>query len=350
VKWLKAIIASAGPPSNVSSSKRVGFGKEKLVKRTLQFWIAMAVGLCVAPVLAQDWPQRPVRLVVPYAAGGNVDVGARIVATRLQELLGQPFVIENKPGAGGLTAADYVAKAAPDGYTIFVGANGPLLFMPVITGRAGYDWKKEFEAVGALSFTPLVLQVRPALGVRSVKDFVELAKRKDLNMGSGGAGSTNHLSSELLQSLSGTRWTTVHYKGNAPVIAALLSGEVDFSIEQVSVAMPMLKDGRVVPVAVTSRSRFPLMPDVPTFDESGYKGFEAVTWIGFFAPAGTPAPVVARFNAALNKAVVEPAIAKRFTDMGSETRAMSPEAFGDYVRSENAKWTPIVKQANIKAE
>ncbi|MEI6300517.1 MAG: tripartite tricarboxylate transporter substrate binding protein [Betaproteobacteria bacterium] len=306
--------------------------------------------LCATAAVAQEWPQRAVRLIIPYAAGGNIDVSARIVSVRLQEILGQPFVVENKPGAGGLIAADYVAKAEPDGYTIFVGANGPLLFMPVITNRANYDWKREFEAVGALAFTPLVLQVRPTLGVKTLKEFIELAKRRDLNMGSGGSGSTNHLSSELLQSLAGIRWTTVHYKGNAPVIAALLSGEVDFSIEQVSVALPMIKAGRMQAIAVTSRSRFSMLPEVPTFDEAGFSGFEAVTWTGLFAPAGTPKPVVERLNSALNQVIEDPTTVKRFADLGSQTQVMSLGSFQDYVGRENTKWTTIIRKADIKSQ
>ena len=321
------------------------------MKRILKLLSVTAMSLAWAvSALAQEWPQRPVRLIVPYAPGGNLDVAARIVGVRLQEILGQSFVVENKPGAGGLIAADFVAKAPPDGYTIFIGANGPLLFVPIVSGRVNHDWKRDFEAVGALSFTPIVLQVRPALGVKTVAEFIDLARRKDLNMGSGGAGSTNHLSSELLQSMAKVKWTTVHYKGNAPVMAALLGGEIDFAMEQASISLPFFKDGRMQPLALTSSTRFSMLPDVPTLDEAGFKGFEAVTWTGLFAPAGTPKAVVERLNAALVKIVVEPAIVKRFTDLGSDTRAMTPEAFTEYVSRENAKWTPIIKQANIKAD
>ena len=320
--------------------------------RQLQKWMTVLVlaGLCAAHAFGQEWPQRPVRLVVPFAAGGNIDIAARIVSGRLQDLLGQPFVIDNRPGAGGLIASDFVAKAEPDGYTIFVGANGPLLFMPVITGRTSFDWKQSFETVGALSFTPLVLQVRPTLGVATVKEFIDLAKRRSLNMGSGGSGSTNHLSSELLQTLAGARWTTVHYKGNAPAMTALLGGEVDFSLEQVSIALPMIREGKLRPIAVTSRNRFSMLPDVPTFDEAGFGGFEAVTWTGFFAPAGTPKAAVERLSAALRQVVEEPAIVKRFADLGSQTRAMQSAAFQEYVGRENVKWTAVIRQANIKAD
>lgn len=312
--------------------------------------LLLAAGLCAAPALGQDWPQRPVRLVIPFAAGGNIDIAARIVSGRMQDLLGQPFVIDNRPGAGGLIASDHVANALPDGYTIFVGGNGPLLFMPIITGRTQFDWRQSFETVGALSFTSLVLQMRPTLGIATVKDFVELAKRRALNMGSGGSGSTNHLSSELLQTLMGARWTTIHYKGNAPAMTALLGGEVDFSLEQVSVALPLIREGKLRAIAVTSRNRFAMLPDVPTFEEAGFAGFEAVTWTGLFAPAGTPRAAVERLSGALRQVVEEPAIVKRFADLGSQTRAMSTAVFQEYVGRENVKWTAVIRQANIKAD
>lgn len=321
--------------------------------------LARLMGLlmvAVLPVAAHgqaptpDWPQRTIRLVVPYAAGGNVDVGARIVAGRLQEILKQPVVIDNRPGAGGLIALDYVAKATPDGHTYLVGANGPVLFVPVISGRANYDWTKELEAVGPLSFTPLVLEVRANLPVANFKEFLALAKEKDLNMGSGGAGSTNHLSSELLQSRAGVRWTTVHYRGNAPVVTALLANEVDFALEQISVSLPLIRDGKVRALAVTSQQRFPALPDVPTLEELGFPGFEAVTWTGLFAPLGTPKAAIQGMNEALATVLAEPSIAKRFAEMGSDVRRMSSDAFAGYVTREQAKWTPVIRQANIKAE
>jgi tripartite-type tricarboxylate transporter receptor subunit TctC len=303
--------------------------------------------LGLIPFSVAAWPDRPVRLIVPYTAGGNVDVAARVAAEGLQKIFGQTFYVENRAGAGGLIAADYVANATPDGYTFLVGANGPVLFAPVIAGRLDFDWRQKFDAVGPLTFTPLVLQTRSALGVKTVVQFVELAKKKNLNMGSGGAGSTNHLSSELLQSLMGTKWTTAHYRGNAMVVTALLGGEVDFAIEQISVALPMIKDGRMQPVAVTSRSRSPLLPDVPTLHESGFDSFEAVTWTGLFAPRGTPPSIVAQLNVSLAKVLAEPAIVKRFGESSSEMRTMSVDTFSVYVNRENEKWLPIVKRLNL---
>jgi tripartite-type tricarboxylate transporter receptor subunit TctC len=308
-----------------------------------------ALLFALRPSFAAEWPERTVKLVVPFAAGGNVDVAARIAAEALQKVLGQTFVVDNRGGAGGLIAADLVSSSPSDGYTIFVAANGPLLFAPVVAGRAGFDWKQKFEAVAPLNFTPLVLQVRPTLGVKTIAEFLDLAKRRQLNMGSGGAGSTNHLSSELLQEITGARWTTAHYRGNAPVVTALLGGEVDFSLEQVSVALPIIKDGRTVPLAVTSRSRSPLMPSVPTLNEAGFKDFEAVTWTGLFVPAGTPRAVVTRLSTALSQVLADPTVQGKMNAAGSVTQDMTPEAFSEYVHRENVKWTPIVKRLNLKA-
>lgn len=308
-----------------------------------------ACGLATsAGVLAQQWPSRAVRLVVPFPPGGNVDIAARLVGNRFQDILGQPFVVENRPGAGGMIAGDFVAASAPDGYTYFVGANGPLLFSPVINGRANFDWRQSFTAVSAISFTPLVLQVHPSVEARTVKDLVELAKKRGLFMASGGQGSTNHLVSELLQTLSGAKWTTVTYKGNAPALTALMSGEVQFSFEQVSVALPLLKDGKSRALAVTSRKRFGQLPDVPSFEEQGYKDFEAVTWVGLFGPAKVPVPIVNRLNEVSRAVVQEAEIAKKFTDLGSEVRALTPKEFTDYVNLENERWVPVIRRAGIK--
>ena len=308
---------------------------------------ALVLGMC-AGAIAQQWPTRPVRLVVPFAPGGNIDIAARLFGNRLQDILGQPFVVENRPGAGGMIAADAVAAAAPDGYTYFVGANGPLLFSPVINGRANFDWRQSFTAVSAISFTPLVLQVHPSVDVRTVRDLIDLAKKRDLFMASGGQGSTNHLVSELLQTMAGAKWTTVTYKGNAPALAALMAGEVQFSFEQVSVALPLLKDGKSRALAVTSKRRFAQLPEVPSFEELGYKDFEAVTWVGLFGPAKVPAPIVNRLNEVSRAVAQEPDILKKFTDLGSELRPLTSEAFTEYVNLENERWVPVIRRAGIK--
>jgi tripartite-type tricarboxylate transporter receptor subunit TctC len=301
---------------------------------------------------AQQWPDHPVHLVVPYPPGGNVDSAARAISGKLQEALGQPVIIENKAGAGGMIGGEYVAKAAPDGYTLFVAANGPLLFSPVIFGRAAYNWQKDFVTIGSISFTPMVLQVHPSTPARTLKEFFDAAKKDPgkMTMASPGAGTTNHLASELLQMTTGVRWTTVHYKGNAPATTDLLGGQVQFNFDQISVALPFIKDKRVWPLAVTSLTRVPSLPDVPTFDESGFRGFEATTFTGLFAPAGTPKEIVARLAAALARAVQDKDVVDKFAQQGAEGRAMKPEAFFEYLKAEDAKWTPVIRQANIKAD
>jgi tripartite-type tricarboxylate transporter receptor subunit TctC len=326
------------------------------MRKVLQLATALcALGApCVlaVPVLAQNWPERTIRLVVPYPPGGNVDGAARIVANRLQEKLGQPVVIENKAGAGGLIAGEMVVKSPPDGYTLFVGANGPILFAPEITGKHAYEWSKDFVAVSTISLTPLVLQVHPSVSAKTLREFFELAKRDPgkLNMASPGPGTTNHLLSELLQSTANASWTTVHYKGNAPATNDLIAGHVQFNFDQISVALPFLKEGRTRALAVTGTKRAHWIPDVPTFAELGYQDVVGQTFTALMAPAGTPEPIISKLNTALTEILRDKDVIEKFDLLGAETAAMSPEETRKYLSSEDATWMPIVRKANIKAE
>lgn len=313
---------------------------------------ALLAAPAAGPAAAQAWPDKSVRLVVPYPPGGNVDSAARIVAAKLQEAFGQPFVVENKPGAGGMIAGETVARAAPDGYTLFVAANGPLVFSPVIFGRTPYNWAKDFEPISSISFTPLILQVNAAVPAQTVAEFFELAKKSNppLLMASPGAGTTNHLASELLEKLSGAKWTTVHYKGNAPATTDVIAGRVQFNFDQITVALPYVKDGKTRALAVTSAERVPQLPDVPTLREAGFADFEATTFTGLLAPAKTPAPVIDALQAALAKILKDPEVISRFAAMGSQAKAMTPAEFTAYIRKVDEQWTPIIKDANIKAQ
>ncbi len=304
------------------------------------------------PALAQEWPQKPVKLVVPYPPGGNVDGAARIVATELAKSLGQPVLVENKAGAGGLLAGEMVAKSEPDGYTLFVAANGPLLYSPTIFNRPLYHWQKSFVPISSISLTPLVLQAHPSLAVKTVPDLIALAKAKPdtLTMASPGAGTTNHLMSEMLQKVTGAKWITVHYKGNAPATQDLLGGQVNFNFDQVSVAQPFIKDGRTRALAVIAPQRVKWLPDVPTLEEQGIKGVEGQTFTGLLAPAGTPAPVIAKLSAALRAALEDTAVIGKFYAAGAETRWMSPQDFAAYLQKEESTWMPVIKAANIKAD
>jgi tripartite-type tricarboxylate transporter receptor subunit TctC len=317
---------------------------------------AILVGALLAPLaaIAQDFPVKPIKLVVPYPPGGNVDTAARIVATELQKHLGtsQPVLVENKAGAGGMLAGDQVAKSDPDGYTLFMTANGPLLFSPTIFNRPLYHWQKNFVPISTVSLTPLVVQVHPSVPARTMPELIALAKSRPggLTMASPGAGTTNHLLSELLQQQTGVQWLTVHYKGNAPATNDLLGGQVQFNLDQVSVAQQFVKDGRTRAIAVVAPKRIPWLPDVPTLQEQGIQGVEGQTFTGILAPAGTPQPVVDKLSAALRKVLSEPGITSRFYTAGAEARWMSPQEFSAYLAKEEATWIPIIKKANIRAE
>jgi len=314
--------------------------------------MAAFAAMLAGPVAAEQWPARNVKLIVPYPAGGNVDTAARIVADKLQERLGQPFVIENKAGAGGLIAGEAFAKSPNDGYTLFVGANGPVLFAPEIAKRDAYNWKRDFIPITTISMTPLVLEVHPSVKAQTVKEFFDLVRREPgkLSMASPGAGTTNHLLSELAQSSLGLQWVTVHYRGNAPATNDLIGGQVHFAFDQISVALQYFKSGMLRPLAVTSAQRTSWLPEVPTFKELGYPEFDAQTFTGLFAPAGTSAPIVAKLQETMAAILKDPAVVEKFNKIGADAVAMTPAAFTAYLTSEDAKWIPIVRKANIKAD
>ncbi|MFH1341012.1 MAG: tripartite tricarboxylate transporter substrate binding protein [Pseudomonadota bacterium] len=317
-------------------------------------WVAV-MGLLVTPMsgpaAAQQWPARTVRLIVPYPAGGNVDGAARIIGNKLQDILGQTFIVENKAGAGGLIAGEAFAKSAPDGYTLFVGANGPVLFAPVIAQRDAYNWKRDFLPITSISMTPLVLEVHPAVQAKTLKEFFDLARREPgkLTMASPGAGTTNHLLSELVQSTLGLQWVTVQYRGNAPASTDLIGGQVQFAFDQISVGLPFIKNGTLRALAVTGANRASWLPDVPTFIELGYKEFDGQTFTGLFAPAGTPAEIVTKLHDTLAKILKDPEVVAKFNALGAEAVPMTPAEFKSYLEREDSKWIPVVRKANIKA-
>ncbi|HEY0297218.1 MAG TPA: tripartite tricarboxylate transporter substrate binding protein [Bordetella sp.] len=305
----------------------------------------------LTPYAQAAWPDKPIRIIVPYPPGGNVDVAARLISPGLQAELGQSFIIENKPGAGGMIAGEYVAHSEPDGYTLFMAANGPLLFSPLIFKRQAYKWDRDFAPISSISYTPLVLEVKPALPVKTVGELIALARKEPgkLTMASPGAGTTNHLVSEMLQHVAGVRWITAQYKGNAPANTDLLGGQVDFQFDQISVALPFIKDNRLRALAVTTAKRMPSMPDVPTFAEAGVQGMEASTFTGLLAPKGTPPEILAKLSRALADILKQPEIIKRFDELGAQARGSTPEEFTRYLADEDARWTPIIERAGITA-
>jgi tripartite-type tricarboxylate transporter receptor subunit TctC len=301
-------------------------------------------------VSAQQWPDRPVRVVVPYQAGGNVDIAGRVVAQKLSTLIGQSFYIENRPGAGGLIATDFVANAAPDGYTLLVAPGAAMLFTPPMVGRADYDWRKSLVAVGSISLTPAILEVIPSINARTLPELIALAKTRSLNLALGGPGSISHFISELMQEQTGAKWQTVMYKGNAPTITALMSGECDFSIDQISTSLELIRNKQLIPIAVTSRKRQAQLPDVPTFAEQGYGDMAGATFTGLFAPTKTPQAIVDKLADALAQAVQARDVVERFESLGSEPFVSTAAEFKTYVEAENDKWLSLIKRANIKAD
>ncbi len=308
----------------------------------------VALSALAMPTLgqAEDWPTRPVRIIVPYPAGGNADVVARIVAQGLQEELHQAFVVENKAGAGGVIGATAVIRSEPDGYTLLFSANGPILFAPELVDPRPYEWEKAFTPVSTLSLTPLVVLVNAKFPAQNFKDFLALAQKsgEGFTFGSGGLGTINHLFSELMQDRLKVKWTTVQYKGTAPAMNDLMGGHVQFSIDQISSASPLVQQGVFKALAVTGAKRSPVMPDVPTLTELGYPDLVGYTFTAVMAPIGTPKNVVMKLHASLVAVLKDPKLRHNLEQLGADVATMPPDDFKAFLEKESATWTPIVRQ------
>lgn len=301
---------------------------------------------------AQTGPERPIRLIVPYTVGSHVDIVARLIAPSLRLELGQPVLVDNRPGSGGLPAGQLVAQAAPDGATLLVSSNGPVLHSPLVFERAAYRWDRDFSVVGSVSFAPLVLLASQSLWVRNLRELIEHAKTSpgELTMATPGAGSTQHLSSELLKSVTGAGWTTVHYRRASQAMTDLIGERVQLSFDQVLSAAPLVRQGRLRALAVTAAQRSVALPQVPTFAEAGLAGFEISTFVGVFAPAATPPDTVFRLNAALERVLRNPQMVDRLAAVGAEARPMHPDAFLEWLKREDERWAALIRSANVRAE
>lgn len=322
----------------------------RLGMRRLRLFIAMAVATQLA--FAQGFPQRPVRLIVPFAPGGNVDITARTIAGPLGEALGQSAVVENRAGASGMIAGEFVAKAAPDGYTLLVASSSNMANVPALYPKMPYDQLRDLTGVGQIAIVPLVLVVHPSMPVTHLGEFIALAKQKDgrLTVASPGIGTTNHLIAELLQSQTNIKVTMVHYKGSGAAFADVIAGTVDAQVDQISSAIGHLKAGKLRAIAVTSATRAGGLPDVPTLAESGVPGFDASTVTAILAPAATPRAIIDQINAALGKALATTTVKERFATMSAETAPSTPEQLNEYIRRDLAKWKKVVQDAGIKPE
>jgi tripartite-type tricarboxylate transporter receptor subunit TctC len=305
-----------------------------------------------ASLPAQSFPAKPIRIVVPFAPGGNVDLVVRGIAPRLSEGLGQQVIADNRPGSSALLGTHLVAKAAPDGYTLLAMAN-TFAVVPSIMSNPGYDPLKDFEGVSQTCLVPQVLVVNSALPVRSLRQLVALSKSRpgEMSYASAGVGGTGHMAAELFNRQVGLKMLHVPYKGNAQAIVDVISGQVTMMFDQVSTSASYIRAGKLKPLAVTSLKRSPLFPDLPTIDESGVRGFEDITFNGLVAPAGTPREILERLNAAVTKAVAAPEPRQRFMQIGVElTASASPGAFMEYIRAEFVKKAKLAREAGIKIE
>jgi len=301
---------------------------------------------------AGGYPVRPVRIIVPFAPGGNVDLVARAVAQPLSVAFGRQVIVDNRPGASGLVATQFVAKAAPDGYTLLAMAN-TFAVVPSLISKPGYDPLKDFTGISLTCLVPQVLVVNPALPVRTVKQLVALAKARpgEITYASAGIGGTGHIAAELFSSYAKIKMLHVPYKGNAQAIVDVISGQVMMMFDQVSTSLGHIQSGKLRPIAVTSMKRSPLLPAIPTIDESGVPGYEDITFNGLMAPAGTPREILVRVQLEVAKAVRIPELRKRFLDLGVELAASAaPEDFTAYVKTEFEKKAKLAREAGIRME
>ena len=310
-----------------------------------------ALPALVPPAWAQAYPSRPVRLLVGYPPGGPTDLAARLAGQQLSEALGQPFIIDNRPGAGGTLAMGLLAQSTPDGYALGLGSNGELAISPHLRASLPYDPLKSFIPISRIGASQLVLLVNPSVPAKTVKELVGLARGKpgSVNFASSGSGSTAHLSSELLKHMAGIDLVHVPYKGAAPAMADLMGGQVQMLITGFSGAVPFIKSGKLRGLASTGAKRLVAMPEMPTIAES-VPGYEVSSWYGVLAPARTPAPIIALLHRELAAMVKRPDVAERLTAMGIEAEGTSPAAFAAQIADEIAKWGRVVKLAGVKGE
>ena len=314
---------------------------------------ALLAAVFVSSAAAQSYPTKPVRLLVPFAPGGNVDITARIIAPGMTELLKQQMLVENRPGGtGGSIGTNAVARAAPDGYTIMVASSSVMTNGPALYTNLPYDIVRDLAPVGRIAVVPLVLIVHPSVPAKTTKELIAVAKAHGGNMlmANAGVGTTNHLIAELFMIRTGAKMNLVPYKGSGPALMDLVAGHMFAHIDQISSALPFIKAQRVRAIAVTTAKRAAALPEVPTLAESGVPGFDASTVTGLLAPAATPREIIAQLNSALQKVLATPAVRDRFTALGAEVQPGSSEELGKFIREDLALWVKVVKQAGIKVE
>lgn len=322
------------------------------MRRQLMALLVLSGILAGAGAAAQSYPAKPVRLVVPFPAGGATDILARTISQRAAEKLGQQIVIDNRPGAGGTIGSDHVAKAAPDGYTLLIATASTHSIGPIINSRIPYNVERDFAPVAYVARTSSVLVVPNSLPVRNLAEFVALLKANPgkYNYGSSGNGTNSHLSGELFKAQAGVFMTHIPYRGTGLVFTDMVSGQVHMLIDNYVTAQPNIRDGKLRVLGVTSTQRLPFMPEVPTLNEQGLKGFDVSNWFGIYAPRGTPPEAIARVSAAFNQALLEPELQKRLATLGATPTGSTPDEMARVVASDTAKWARLIRDRKIVVE
>jgi tripartite-type tricarboxylate transporter receptor subunit TctC len=321
--------------------------------RELRSWtavFALALFTCASASFAAQFPAKPVRLVTPYPPGGGTDAVARPVASSFSKAWGQPIVVDNRGGGGGVIAAQMVANAPPDGYTLFLSTGAVMVSAPLVMGSVGYDPYKDFKPVGMAALLPAILVAQASLPANSVQDVIVLARKMPgkLTFSSSGTGGGHHFAVEMLKSMAGVDVIHVPYRGGGPAITGLLGGEVQLCFGNIPAARPHLNSGRLKALAVASAKRTPMMPEVPTFIESGLPEFQYTTWYGFFVPARTPTAIADFINAELHRALADRSIAEPLLAQGAEATPSSPQELSRTMRDENTRWTKVIKTQNLR--
>jgi tripartite-type tricarboxylate transporter receptor subunit TctC len=336
----------------IHAPSTVGLKENVRLVPGIQHAIAIAAAFTLAtPAVAQSWPARPVRIIVPYAPGGGIDIVARQLAQKLTEQAGGTFLVENRPGGAGVLGAELVARAAPDGHTLLASST-EFAINPAVRAKLPYDPLRDFAHISQLASVQFILAGHPSVPVRNVKELVSLARARpgELTYGSSGAGGGPHLAGELLQSMAGIRWLHVPFKGAAPASIAVISGEIDFAFGATIGLLENVRAGKLRAIAVTGLKRFAGLPEVPTAAESGIPGYSATGWYGFYAPGGTSPELVRRLYNEAVRGLGAADVRERLEKSGNEYVMSPPAEFGDFLRGEIAKWTKLVKEANLRIE
>src|ERR1700716_2621147 len=316
-----------------------------------RFALALAATLLAAPCLAQDYPTRPVRIIVPFGAGGPADVAARLVGNILQEKFDQPFVVENRPGAGGVIGTVEAAKAVPDGYTLLMMSNTQTANESLMPQRK-YELMRDLVPIAPVNYSDLVIVVHPQVAAKTLQEFIALAKSQPgkLNYASSGQGTPYHMAGELFKTMAGIDVVHVPYRNSGEARSGVIGGQVQMMIDAVPAMTPNVSEKQVRALATTGKTRSSVLQEVPTASEAGVPGYEATIWLGLMAPAGTPKPIIDKLNAAVNAAIKRPDIVKLWTEQGAVPMSMTPEEFDKYLRGDIVKWAEVVKKFGDKAQ